>query len=75
MKNIINMFIYLLIYNIYIVSIHSYGQSKFLNNDNDLNEILHDNLIEVLNKRSERVLGVDSTLAYDGSGPMTSENI
>jgi len=59
----------------YIVSIHSYGQSKFLNNDNDLNEILHENLIEIIHKRSERALGDDSTSAYDGSGSMTSKNI
>jgi hypothetical protein len=57
------------------VSIYTYEDFKFLNNDNDLNGILHENLIEVLNKRTKRDIGDDSKLVYDGSGPITSENI
>ncbi len=74
MTNINEAVLYLLIFNIYIVSIHSYEDSNFVNDDNDITEILHQTFIDTIPKRDKRAVGDNSTLPDDGSGFMTSEN-
>lgn len=54
------------------MSIYSLDDLIYFNNVND---ILHDNLIGMIDNRSERSIDDDLRIAYDGSGPITSENI
>ncbi len=75
MTNINETVLYLLIFSIYIVSIHLYEDFNFVNDDDDINAILHEQLIDPIHERDKRAVGDNSTLAIDGSGFMTSENI
>lgn len=56
------------------MSVYTYENIQFLNDDNDFNEILHENLIEIINRRDKRAAEDDTAMDYDGSGSMTSEN-
>jgi hypothetical protein len=74
MKNI-NKFIDLLIINICIVSIQSYDNGSFIHDDNDINEVLSKSVIENYYHRVRRDNGNGTTIAFDGSGDASSENI
>jgi hypothetical protein len=52
-----------------------YEDFNFVNDDDDINAILHEQLIDPIHERDKRAVGDNSTLAIDGSGFMTSENI
>ncbi|CAF1217625.1 unnamed protein product [Rotaria sp. Silwood1] len=71
MIKIIQYFLYLLIFTVYIMNIHSHDDFKFLYDDNDMNDILHEKLIENINNRVKRVVIDDTTINYDGSGSET----
>ncbi len=74
MRHVNETLIYLFIFNISLVCIYAYEHFKFMNNDSDLNEILHENLIEKLYERAKQAVEVTSTLVYDGSGSITRKN-
>jgi len=67
-------FIYLLIFNICMMNVQSYEHVEFLNNGDDLNEFLHENLIEKFHERSKRAVGDSSIIVDDGSGSITGKN-
>jgi hypothetical protein len=45
-----------------------------VNNVDDLNEFLHENLIEKFHERSKRAVGDSSIIVDDGSGSITGKN-
>ena len=59
----------------YIVSIQSYDNGKFIHDDNDINEVLSENVIENYHQRVRRANENEATVAFDGSGNGSSENI
>jgi hypothetical protein len=61
MKNINKKFIYLLIINMYIVSIQSYDNGKLKHDGNDINEVLSKNVIENYYHRVRRANGNGSS--------------
>jgi hypothetical protein len=67
-------FIFLLILNIFVVNVQLNEHGEFVNNDNELSEFLHENLIENFHDRVRRAIGGNSTVAYDGSGSITCKN-
>ncbi|CAF4552632.1 unnamed protein product [Rotaria socialis] len=69
------MLIHIFIFTIYTANINSDDYFKFLNNDDDMNEVMHEKLIESISNRGRREVNGNLPRAiYDASGTTTLES-